>query len=285
MVFLPAASAAGQNVLLLPGGNSRETYFTVHELHAAHRISRGAGVKVGVLDHLFGFDDHADLYAGGANFVAGGDVPFRAVSEHGYWMALVLREIAPEAEIYALNTSSRDEAEKAAAMVRAIDWAVEHGLHVLTYSDRAFSAADRELLDAAMARAHRAGIVTTFIHSPQPENLLPGWIGPRSGDDGREPDLNILHFNYGRIFVDKQLRWQNGETRQISDHPFLSKSSTSPVAAGLVALLLSMEPGLDPVSVKRILMTTSRPYTIDGMTGERVPDAYAALLSRRREEP
>ncbi|MEJ2677458.1 MAG: peptidase [Gemmatimonadota bacterium] len=281
--ILPRSAAVAQEprVLVLPDANSHETYFTVHNLHAAQRLSRGAGVRVGILDHFFGTDDHPDLYAGGADFVAGGAVSLHGISEHGYRMAVVLREVAPDVEIYALNTSTRDEAEKVAAMVKAIDWAIAHHIQVLTYSDRAFSPANRPALDDAVRRAHRAGIVTTFIHYPLPENLEPGWVGPRTGDDGRDPDVNILQYDYSKVFVAKLLRWQHGETHDYSQRPFLSISSTSLVTAGMVAMLLAADSTLDPATVKRVLVETSRPYTLEGRTGPHVPDAYQALLQVR----
>ena len=275
-------SGQDRSVLVLPDANSHETYFTIHNLRTAHQIARGRGVKVGILDHYFGFADHPDLYAGGENFLPEDDEPFRTASEHGYWMAQTLRDVAPEAQIYALNTTARNESEKVDAMVRAIDWAIAHDIKVLTYSDRAFSADARKLLDPAVERAHRAGIVTAFIHYPHAKNLLPGWIGPRTSDDGREPDLNIFQFDYSRIFVDKLLRWQSGSASGIGNHPFLSMSSTSPVTAGLVALLLSANPTLEPEDIKRVLVETSRPVVVEGMTGRHVPDAAAALQHARR---
>ncbi len=170
-VFPAGLAAQDRSVLMLPDANSHETYFTIHNLRAAQQIARGSGVKVGILDHYFGFADHADLYAGG-------------------------------------------------------------------------------------------------------ENFLP--------TDGREPDLNILQFDYSRVFVDKLLRWQSGQASGIGNHPFLSISSTSPVTAGLVALLLSVNPLLEPKTIKRLLVETSRPVTLEGMTGRHVPDVLAALRRVRR---
>ncbi|MFO8175801.1 MAG: hypothetical protein R6T96_16070, partial [Longimicrobiales bacterium] len=103
--------AATQDRLVFPDANSRPTSFSVHNLHRARELASGAGVKVGILDHSFGLDAHPELYAGGENFQTGmwGET-FREQSHHGYWMALALREVAPAAEIYALNTYSGDEA-------------------------------------------------------------------------------------------------------------------------------------------------------------------------------
>jgi subtilisin family serine protease len=273
-------------VLVFPGANSRETYFSMHNIHAAHALSRGAGVRVGIMDHSFGVDVHTALYAGGETFQdERHHEAYRRGSSHGYWMALVLREVAPEVEIYALGTSDPDdEAAKVGAMVKAIDWAIAHRLDVLTYSDRRFSAAFRPALDSAVNRAHAAGIVTTFIHYPHPGNLLPGSIGPRSGDDGREPDLNIFHYNYITVSPARVARWEASDRQHPGDHPFASMSGTSPVTAGLVALLRSVEPTLGPEDCRRLLQEAARPVTFEGRTGPRVPDVYRALrdLTDRR---
>ena len=104
----PAAWAQDRadTVLVFRGANSHETYFTMHNIRAAHAITKGKGAKIGILDHSFGFDVHPGLYAGGQPFQADDWAQtFHERSHHGYWMALVAHEIAPEAEIYALGTS------------------------------------------------------------------------------------------------------------------------------------------------------------------------------------
>gem|GEM_PF-2470714 len=264
-------------LLRFPEANSRPTWHSVHNLSEAHRMSRGAGVKVGILDHSFGFSRQDGLYAGGQNFQTGewGE-SFDTVEHHGFWMACALKEVAPEAEVYALGTYSSDEGAKVEAMVRAIDWAIEHDLDVLTYSAARFSPGVRPQLDEAVERAHAAGIVTTFIHYPHPDNLLPTWIGPRSGDDEREPDVNILQYDYSVIFTARYVEWL-GKGAESGYRPYLSISSTSPVTAGIVALLRAVRPGLDPGDCRRILMETGRPFTLEGMTGVRTVDAAAAL--------
>jgi hypothetical protein len=271
------APAAAQDILVFPGANSRDTWFTVHNLSAAHELSRGAGVKVGILDHSFGLDSHPELYAGGENFQIGewGEA-YRARAHHGSWMARALREVAPEVEIYALGTYHPDEVLRVDAMVRALDWAIVHGLDAVTYSARAFSPVGRRALDPAVQKAVAAGVTVVFIHYPLAENLFPSWIGPRAGDDEREPDLNIFHYDYGVVFVAPYAALMRGEDAG-GYRPFLSLSSTAPVTAGLVALMKSLEPTLTPADCKRILQEASRPHTVEGRTGARVPDARKAL--------
>lgn len=277
-ILLSAGTLGAQDILVFPGANSRETYFSIHNIRPVWEHTRGGGAKVGILDHSFGIDEHPDLYAGGENFQTGewGE-SYRTQSHHGYWMALVLREVAPEVQIYGLGTYSNDEGERVEAMVKAVDWAIEHDLDAITYSAGAFSDEARVLLDPAVERAVEAGVAVVFIHYPHPLNLYPSWIGPRPGDAQREPDLNIFHYDYTVVFTERYYAYMNGEGGARGYRPFLSASSSAPVTAAMVAFLRSLDPTLTPAACKRILMEASRPYVYDGLEGTRVPDAYEAV--------
>ena len=286
IVGIPAAYSMrhrGDNpdsVLVFPGGNSRETYFTLHNVKAAQAWSTGSGIKVGILDHSFATQLHPGLYAGARNFVEGNDEFLTTREWHGYWMATVLHEIAPGAKIYALNTYSfAGQAQRAKAMCDAITWAIENKLDVLSYSAAAFDGESRTLLDAALQRAHDAGIVTTFLHVAEPGNILPSglWSGT---EDGREPDVNVLQFDYSVVFIDDYRKAIAGqEPRQ---RPFLSLSSTAPVVAGVVALIKNLKPDLTPAECQAILRETSRPLDYDGRKPPRVLDALAAVERVKR---
>jgi hypothetical protein len=267
-------------ILYFPNANSRPTYFTIHNVYDAWSASKGAGVKVGILDHSFGYDVHPGLYAGGKNFQKGAwGESFNSHSHHGFWMASTLQEIAPETEIYALGTYSSKELEKVDAMVEAIDWAIANNLDVLTYSAGRFPPETRKRLDKAVDKALSNGIVITFIHYPHSGNLLPTWLGPRTGDEDREPDVNILQYDYSTLFTSQYVKWMQNKERHRLKNPFLSISSTSPVTAGFVALLKSVKPNLKPVEVKRILMETSRATVFEDRRSPRTVDIAAAIQS------
>jgi hypothetical protein len=274
------AAAPQETVLVFPGANSRATWFTIHNVAAAHAVTKGRGAKIGILDHSFGFDAHRDLYAGGQAFQSDEWAQtFAARSHHGWWMALAAREIAPEAEIYALGVTSRDEAVMVDAMVRAIDWAITNRLDALTYSNQKFTPGLRVKLDEAVGRAVRAGIVVCFIHYPHADNLLPNGLFPRHPvDDEREPDVNVLHYDYTVVMADEYAKVMAGTPTPGRNYtPFLSISSTSPVTAGFVALMRSVNPKLTPAECKSILMTTARPMTFEGQAAPRVVDVAAAV--------
>jgi hypothetical protein len=59
--------------------------------------------------------------------------------------------------------------------------------------------------------------------------------------------------------------------------PFLSISSTSPVSAGFVALLKSINNNLTPIDYKNILMETSKEMIYKGEECPRVIDIYGAV--------
>jgi hypothetical protein len=261
------------SVRVFPGANSRETYFTLHQIREAQAISKGKGCKIGILDHSFGMAHHPKLYAGGANFVPGNDDFLQQRQWHGYWMATVLREIAPEVEIYALNTRTfKNRQLDAGAIARAVEWAIDNHLDVLTYSAEAFEGESQKILNKALNRAHTAGIITTFIHTGHPRNILPS--GLFSGqDDGREPDVNIFHFDYTVVALKP---WNN--------QPFLSISSTSPVLGGVVAMMKSAHPSLTLDQCQKILRDTAHAIDFHGEKPPRSLDAFEAV-KRAKELP
>jgi hypothetical protein len=266
------------SVVVLPGANSRETYFTLHHIREAQAISKGKGCKVGVLDHSFGMSLHPDLYAGGKNFVVDSDEFLTKREWHGYWMAIVLHEIAPEAQIYALNTVSFKAPESGAASIAsAIDWAIQQRLDVLTFSQASIEGEGRKILNAALDRAHKAGIITTFIHTEHPGNIMPSglWAG-FGGDDSREPDINILHYDYTVVPLNEYRKLRAGE-KTWWNPPFQSVSSTSPVLGGVVAMMKAIRRDLTPAQCKLILRETAHPIKFEGDNPPRALDALAAM--------
>ncbi len=261
--------------------NSRDTYFSMHNIARAYEVTKGKGIKVGILDTSFGYSKHSNLYAGGKDFADRENI-FMNEEWHGYWMAVTLREIAPEVEIYALGVNFDNEDKKVESMIQAIEWAIENGLDVLTYSSSRLSEENEKKLDVAVNKANEHKIVTTFIHYPNPNNILPGGLFMSKGDidyDGREPDLNIYHYDYNTVIISSYVNYMTASKDQRAQMvpPFMSLSSTSPVTAGFVALLKSIDNTLHPAEYKRILMETSNKRLYNGVICPRVPDIYEAV--------
>lgn len=246
--------------------NSRDTYFTIHHVREAQALGKGKGVRVGVIDAYFDMDGAPGLYAGGNDF-SGDPDGLLNLRSHGWQMATVLREIAPECEIYALNISHENEARRMETIVEAIRWAEQNGLDVLTLSQAQAPEKYRPAFDAAIDAAVGQGIVTCFIHCDNPNNLLPYSVTPYMGDYSRDPDVNVFHYDYNTIWPDRLRAFQKRTAPPDSgdDMPFFSYSSMSPVTAGFVAILKSIDPTLTPAEYKQVLVDTSYPMEYAGV--------------------
>lgn len=241
--------------------NSRDTYFTIHNVKQAQSISKGKGIKVGILDHGFGYELHKDLYSNAVDFLNSPDSLNKA-EEHGYWMANTLKEIAPECEVYALNTAdSNDEDKKVTAIIEAIDWAIKNHIDILTYSQSPISQKNRKRFDEAVDKAVKNNVVTTFIHYDNPNNIWPGqMVSYNNMEKGqREPDFSILHYDYNTMRIDTYDKYQKLKTNITGGNniPYFSISSTSPVTAGFIAILKSINNKLTPDEYRQILKKTS----------------------------
>ncbi len=246
--------------------NSRDTIFSIHNIKQAQEISQGEGIKVGILDSAFNYNKYKTLYSDAVDFLNNPDL-LNKLEGHGFWMATVLREVAPKCEIYALNTLAMDDDEKEIAMIKAIDWAIENDIDILTYSSSTISEKNLKQFNEAVRKAHDSGIVTTFIHYPFETNLLPyGMLPYREFDVARMGDINVFHYDYNSFEVGMYEKYQNAvlSGKALESMPFLSISSTSPITAGFVAILKSVNNDLSPQDYKDILIKTSYSMQYNG---------------------
>ena len=242
--------------------NSRETYYTMHNVKQAHKYGKGKAIKVGIIDWLFGLNKRPDLYAGGVD-ISGNSVCLNDDSGHGYWMACALREIAPECQIYAINYLSGDNfGARAEYIVKAVTWAIDNGMDILTYSGSRFNDEERPIIDNIIDSAASKGVITTFIHYGCEKNIYPSALF-KSGDElweGREPDIRILHYDYNTLFIntyEKYISMNKADIASGNDIPYLSASSASPVLAGFIAILKSIDKSLTADECRKILKETS----------------------------
>lgn len=256
--------------------NSRDTYFTIHNVKEAHKYSKGKGVKIGILDWGFGFSIHREIYAGGECF-NDNRYNFDERSEHGYWMAAVLKEIAPECEVYALGTFiPDDETRWIEAMAEGIEWAIENKIDILTLSHQPITNKNRDRFDEIVNKAITKNIVTTFIHYDNPNNILPFMLSKKHHYK-RDPDINIFHYDYNTLLISEYMNYLEKENEAAKSRLYLSLSSTSPVTAGFVAILKSINGGLTPMEYKNILVQTSYQMEYGGENADRVVDIGNAV--------
>lgn len=239
--------------------NSRDTYFTMHHVKEAHQYGKGENIKVGIIDWCFGLREHGDLYSGGID-LSGNDFFLNSRSEHGFWMAQALKEIAPACEVFAINyLNGNNFNERAKYIAEAIDWAIENEMQVLTYSGALFSSTERQIIDKAVQRAVESGIITTFIHYDYENNFFPGAL-MHFHPGNREPDIRILHYDYNTLFIARYKKYAESDISDIKsgdDIPYFSMSSMSPVLAGFVAILKSIQSSITLKQCKELLKETS----------------------------
>lgn len=280
VAILPTgAPEAGQANQGTPSPVSSESYLTIHNVRPAHDITLGVGSRVGILDHSFGGEAHPELYSVVKGFREGaGGIDQEGETHRGYWMALALSEIAPAAEIYALDIGGQDEEGRIEAIVGALEWAIMNQLDVVSYCSQSLSHEDRERLDPVVDRAVEAGVVVVLVDYPHPLAIVPGGFGPPLPEGPENPDLNIFSYDctalLARQFTTQVELDDDGIQRY---RPFLARSSAAPVTAGFVALMRSVDGDVSPQEVKEILMATSKSTEVRGLMGERTPDAFLAL--------
>jgi serine protease len=145
--------------------------------------TRGAGIKVAVLDS--GIDHtHPDLkgvYKGGYDFVNNDADPMDD-NGHGTHVAGTIAAaddtfgvvgVAPEVELYGLKVLDKEGSGRHANIVRAIDWSIANGMHLMNLS---LGGSDPSpTLEIALRRARDAGVLAIVAsgnkHSEFPNQL------------------------------------------------------------------------------------------------------------------
>ena len=266
--------------------NTRSNYESIHHIRAAQALSSGAGVRIGILDDGFGIDAYGDLYGEHRDFrLPPAPESMAGEAWHGYWMACAAREIAPEAEIIPMGVIvSGNEGAQTDALIRAVRWAAENGVDVLTYSQAQLSAENQARLLPVLEEAFNAGVLTVFLHFPGGHNILPSDNDPRSPEllSANNALVNVYDYDYSNI------RWTGlpaGEHALLIDderEAFLSVSAKAPVTAGVIALMLSACPDMDRSEAASLLRETSYHYEDGEWNMEYALDA-AEAVSRCRD--
>ena len=251
--------------IIFRNANSRNTYFSIHNIESAHKYSTGKHIRIGIIDWLFSYKKNSDIYAGYSDISNQSDFLFE-LDGHGHMMANTLKEIAPDCEVYAINGVLYDEKEYATRIElfeKSIEWAIQNKLQILTYSHPGFFGAFQQRAYEATKKAYDNGVITTFIHNDSPHNLWPYGCFPLSGNRfSRQPDFNIFHYDYNCFFTNQYEAYlhkleEGTALKSGDDIPFFSFSSMSPVLAAFIALVKQLAPSYSFEEIKTLLQETS----------------------------
>ncbi|HEX5615659.1 MAG TPA: S8 family serine peptidase [Acidimicrobiia bacterium] len=227
--------------------------------------STGAGVKVAVIDS--GIDaDHPAVggVAGGVAVEYDAELPDRVRFDegphgdlygHGTACAGIIRALAPDVELYSVRVLGSSLTGKARVFAHGVDWAIEHGMHVVnlslsttnddwygTFHDLADQAAfTGTMLVAAMANERKSSYPGEFssvfsvaaAEVSDPEHVLYNPHGPAE---------------WGATGIDVDVAWLDGATITATGNSF-----ATPHVAGLIARIVAKRPGVTPFQVKTIL--------------------------------
>lgn len=224
--------------------------------------ARGAGVKVAVIDS--GVDaTHPAVgrveggavveYDGGAVRVVDG--AHDDLFGHGTACAAIIRQTAPDCDIYSVRVLGARLTGRGAGFAAGIRWAIDNGMQVanlsLSTGRGSFYSLFHELADAA----YFAGLCLVCAVNNVPAPSYPSQfssvlsVAARVGTDPFGFDYNPRPpVEFGAPGVDLEVAWSNGRTVRATGNSF-----ACPHMTGLVARLLSKHPGLTPFQVKTVL--------------------------------
>ncbi len=244
--------------------------------------SRGRGARVCVVDS--GVErDHPLVGPVDGAYVVVADGDGHAVEEtdtgdvcgHGTACAGVIREVAPECELYSVRVLGESFSGSGRALLAGLRWAVRQGFDVINMSlsttRRQFAEELRELADEAFFR--RTAIVASAHNSPV--ESFP-WrfssVISVGSHDREDPSLVLYNprppvefFAHGQNVT---VAWPGGGTIQSTGNSF-----ATPRVSGLCALVLARHPGMTVFQLKTALHLTARNVRLSGGAGNEVRSA------------
>jgi subtilisin family serine protease len=139
----------------------------------------GRGVKIGVIDSgVNPAHPHVGGVAGGARISSGeaDSSNYLDYIGHGTAVAGVIREKAPDAQLYAVKVFDRALTTKIEAIIKAIDWCVENEMDVINLSLGTVNHEHREMIEQAVERAAEKRTVLVAAREMLGKPSLPGCL-------------------------------------------------------------------------------------------------------------
>jgi len=260
-----------------PANHQSPNLITYSRIDEAQRHGKGDGVRVAIIDWQFDLDGaEAEKYVEPISMVPGEEIG-ELKPWHGEWMAEIVHEIAPEAEIIPIRARSLDSENYASYLIQGIHYAAEHGAVAVSSSMGPMIASEE--LQAAIDHAEASGMVFVNVHPEYVEGndgkkamCLPGECDTRIIRTGvvsvpdhpaePEPNRDIYAWPY-----DLEANYKDG----------WGYSNAPPIVLGVIALMHGVHPDLTPGELREIIKTTA--VEKDGFM---VLDAEAATTEAAR---
>lgn len=133
-------------------------------------------VSVAVIDSgVHAAHPHVAGVAGGVAITpTGTSTDYADCLGHGTAVTAVIREKAPHARVFAVKVFDRTLAASVTSLVRAIDWSIDHGCHVINMSLGTARLEHEGRLRPAIDRAIAAGVILAAAREDGGRRWLPG---------------------------------------------------------------------------------------------------------------
>jgi type VII secretion-associated serine protease mycosin len=274
VIMVPAASASADSV------RDRQWHLKALDVAAAHRISTGAGITVGLIDS--GVDGkHQDLRSA---LVAGKDFQYGGSSDglkdtdgHGTEMAGIIAGrghdggsgvlgIAPGAKVLSVGAPTEGLSD-GTDTVKAIDYAVDRGVKVMNLS---FGSPSTPALQEAIRRARAADVVLVSASRNKgdvADGAYPALYPEVLSDGAIGRDGNIADFSVANEGVDIAAPGVDIVSTSITKSRYsLSEgtSDASAVVSGAAALVRAKFPDLSAAEVIHRLTATATDAGAEG---------------------
>jgi subtilisin family serine protease len=264
------------------------------EAPRAWPITKGKGVRVAVIDTGINYKHPAiqKNYYGGVNILSSDNEPYD-YNGHGTHVAGIIAGfsselgvigVAPKVKLYAVKAFNRRGSANLSDLLSAINWCIEKKMNVINMSFGMDQLS--ESLRYAIQMAHKKGIVmvaatgnqgmkgkidfparypeTIAVISTNKNDQISSFSNIGEGIDIAAPGEKILS------------AWLNNSTREMS-----GTSMAVPHVTGTVALLLFLQPRLNPEQIRWILKRSSQ--KLDSLPNIGLVNAYQAVKTLEKQ--
>lgn len=262
--------------------------------HYAWNMSRGKGVRVAIIDTGIS-SQHPVIWAnyrGGVNILSPADEPedYNGHGTHvagivaGWGKRMNLWGVAPRASIYAVKAFDRRGVANLSDLLAAINWCMEKQIDVINMSFGMGNVS--ELLRYAIQKAHNQGIVMVAASGNRGQRQMidfPARYDETIAVGSVAENGTISSFtNLGRgidLFAPGEKipsAWLNQSIRTMS-----GTSMAVPHVTGTIALLLQINPKLNPEQLRYLLLRSAVQPRMGSRIG--IVHAYRAVKMVQKE--
>lgn len=232
--------------------------------------SSGRGVRVCVIDS--GVEaDHPELSRGRvlnyrvcAPHPDGGGYTVEPDDEgdmagHGTACASIIRRLAPECDIVSIRVLGKGLRGNGDALVAALEWAIDQGVHLVNLSMSTRKPELKERLHDCAERAYFAGLTIVSAAHNSPVDSYP-WrfasvlsVGSHGGQDPEyfevNPEPPVEFYAPG---VGVEVAWPGGGRSRVSGNSF-----AAPHVTGMCARILAAHPAFHVLQLKQVLASVA----------------------------